>query len=217
MRVLLADDHWFMPDMLRNILNAENPESEVIGAATLGEALSIAGVDKNFDLILLDLNMPGMKSEGSGKYMGLSQMKSVCPNIPVAIFSGEEREEIIEEVLSKGAAGYIPKSLPRNSLIAAINLLVSGMSFAPRPAFQRLSKKHDGQQESATQQAAEKGTNLSAREKEVYRLIVQGLSNKAIAEELGIAEVTVKEYVSAILRKHRVKNRKQIIAAAVRQ
>lgn len=216
MRVLLADDHWFMSELLRGVLNEENPLSEVIGAATLDEAVSIVGQDKKFDLILLDLNMPGMKAGGEFGYSGLKLMKTLCPTIPVAIFSGEEREEVIGEVLAQGAAGYIPKSLPRNSLVAAITLLVSGMSFAPRPAFQRMSNKLEGQQEAAAHQGGEKPTHLSAREQEVHDLIVQGLSNKQIAERLSIKEVTVKEYVSIILRKFGVKSRAQIIAAAVR-
>ncbi|GLR77474.1 response regulator transcription factor (plasmid) [Azospirillum oryzae] len=216
MRILLADDHWFLYESMARLLNEEIPGSEVVGVATLDDAFKEVDRDKAFDLILLDLNMPGMAPGGQDRFSCIDRIKEMRPDTPVAIISAEEDEDIVQEALSRGAAGYIPKSLARNSLVAAMQLLVSGMTFSPRPAIQRISSNADSRGERGPQRGGQKGASLSARESEVLSLMVQGLSNKAIAERLGVKEVTVKEHVSAILKKRGAKSRLEIIAAAVR-
>lgn len=217
MRILLADDHWFMFESMVRLLNEEIPGSEVVGAESLDDAMKVVGSDKSFDLILLDLNMPGMVGRGHDRFSCIDKIKSIVPDTPVAIISAEEDEGVVQTALSKGAAGYIPKSLARNSLVAAMQLLVSGMSSFPRPVSRRVHKATDNHPGvSSGQRGSNEGPSLSAREKEVHSLILQGLSNKAIAERLEVKEGTVKEHVSAILRKYGAKSRSEIIAAAVR-
>jgi len=216
MRILLADDHWFMFESMVRLLNEEIPGSEVVGAANLDEAMKVVDTDKSFDLILLDLNMPGMGGRGQDRFSCIDKIKRMIPDTPVAIISAEEDEVIVQTALSKGAAGYIPKSLTRNSLVAAMQLLVSGMASYPRPVTRRVQKTPASHLGVLGLRDSNKGPNLSAREKEVHSLIIQGLSNKAIAERLAVKEVTVKEHVSAILKKFGAKRRSEIIAAAVR-
>lgn len=217
MRVLLADDHWFLYESMARLLDEEVPGSEVVWVNNFDDALKVVGEDRTFDLVLLDLNMPGMAIGGRDKFVCLDQIKMAIPDKPVAIISSEEEESVVKNALSKGAAGYIPKSLARNSLVAAMQLLVSGMTFSPRPVIQKTSSALSGPHAQALQKTGQKSASLSAREEEVLSLIVQGLSNKAIADRLGVKEVTVKEHVGAILKKRGAKNRLEIIAAAVRQ
>lgn len=216
MRVLLADDHWFLYESMARLLDEAIPGSEVVWVNNFDDTLKVVAEDKAFDLILLDLNMPGVALGGRDRFSCLDQIKKASPDKPVAIFSSEEDETIVQTALSKGAAGYIPKSLGRNSLVAAMQLLVSGMLFAPRPVTQRAGNKLDGPNEVVPQRDNQKTASLSAREEEVLSLMMQGLSNKVIADRLGIKEVTVKEHVSAVLRKRGAKTRLEIIAAGVR-
>lgn len=215
MRVLLADDHWFLFESLARLLKEEVPESEVVGVTSLDDAMKVVDKDKSFDLVLLDLNMPGMAVRGQDRFSSIDKIRNVISDTPVAIISAEEDDGIVQAALSRGAAGYIPKSLPRTSLVAAMKLLVSGMSSYPRPVT-RGERKSDSHAGAKDQRRDNEGMSLSARETEVHSLIIQGLSNKAIAERLSVKEVTVKEHVSAILRKLGVKRRVEIIAAAVR-
>jgi len=151
---------------------------------------AIAAVKKSgsFDLVLLDYNMPGMNGLD-----GLGTMSSANEGKAVALMSGTATPEIAEEAIANGAAGFVPKSLGSKSMVAAVRFMLAGETYAP---FAFLN-----QERSATQSV------LSPRELDVVRGICEGKSNKEIARDHDLQEVTVKLHVKTMSRKLGAKNR----------
>lgn len=211
MKLLIADDHWHVPESLEHLFIKERVEGGVVHkAATLDAAVQIAKQADRLDLIILDLHMPGMKN-----FAGIAIMQALCPTTPVAIMSGDEDPESIRGAMEHGAVGYIPKTLPRDSVLAALRLLAAGMSFWPHGGLvglrEQKARAHD-QHESTEQPSARIAECLTARETQVCELLLQGMTNRAIGEALSITELTVKEHVRSILAKTGHVNRKQMLA-----
>lgn len=193
--VLLADDHEVVRSGLREALQRIEPGFEFCEAASLDEALRVVTHRGRVDIALLDLNMPGM-----GGVEGISKVRQASPDTPVAIISGTIRDQDIEAALAAGAIGFIPKTMRLVAMANAVRLMLAGEKYVPTDFFSRRDQ-------------GEKTSGLTARELEVLRAVATGLSNKGIARELGIEEVTVKLHVANMFRKIGVSNRTQ---AAIR-
>lgn len=187
MRILLADDHDLVRETLAAFLAAEGL-GEVRPASTLNEALAM--LENRFDLVLLDYNMPGMNG-----FEGLARAKAKAPDTPIAIISGTTQRELAEAALREGAAGFVPKTLAARAMVAAVQVMASGEVFAPISLLQ---------QEDPVEGAL---ATLTRRETDVLRGICEGKSNKEIARDLDLQEVTVKLHVKTLSRKLGAKNR----------
>lgn len=187
MRILVADDHGLVRETIAAFLEHEGFEN-VQGAATLQDAIAAVKKSGSFDLVLLDYNMPGMNGLD-----GLGTMSSANVGKAVALMSGTATPEIAEEAIANGAAGFVPKSLGSKSMVAAVRFMLAGETYAP---FAFLN-----QERSATQSV------LSPRELDVVRGICEGKSNKEIARDHDLQEVTVKLHVKTMSRKLGAKNR----------
>jgi DNA-binding NarL/FixJ family response regulator len=192
MRILIADDHELLRDMLRSYLEAEGG-FVVETVADLPTALaSIAVAETPFDLVVLDYGMPGMDG-----YAGLEQAIAASSGKPVALMSGLAPPEVADRVLACGSAGYLPKTLPARSLVNAIRFMAAGEAYLPL----------DLHRPSQAPEAASSG--LSQREREVLLGLCGGLANKEIARDLNLREPTIKLHVKTICRKLNAKNRTQ--------
>ena len=189
MRLLLADDHDLVRETLAAFLLAEGFD-EVRCVATLPEALSVLTKEPRFDLVLLDYTMPGMNG-----LEGLSRARAAVPGVPVAIITGTAQRDLAQAALEAGAAGFVPKTLASRAMIAAVRLMASGDVFAP------ISLLTEEPEMALTLQS------LTRRETDVLRGICQGKSNKEIARDLDLQEVTVKLHVKTLSRKLGAKNR----------
>lgn len=187
MRLLIADDHDLVRDAVAALLRAGGCE-EVKVAGTLDQAIERVKDEGPFDLVLLDYDMPGMDG-----ITGLSEMKRGWPDQPVAIISGVARPSAAREALDAGAIGFVPKAMPARSIIGAVTLMASGSVFAP---FDFLK-----------QDAAPSMGGLTSRETEVLRGICAGKTNKEIAREMELQEVTIKLHVRTLTRKLNARNR----------
>lgn len=187
MRLLIADDHDLVRDAVAALLRSGGCE-EVKVAGTLDQAIEQVKAEGPFDLVLLDYDMPGMDGIN-----GLSEMKRGWPDQPVAIISGVARPAAAREALDAGAIGFVPKAMPARSIIGAVTLMASGSVFAP---FDFLK-----------QDAAPSMGGLTARETEVLRGICAGKTNKEIAREMELQEVTIKLHVRTLTRKLNARNR----------
>ncbi|SFR02137.1 response regulator transcription factor [Poseidonocella sedimentorum] len=194
MRLLIADDHNLVRDAIAALLLAEGAK-EVFAAKNLEEAMHLVRTDGPFDLVLLDYNMPGMSG-----LAGLRQMIDHNEGQPVALISGTAAPAVAKDAVEAGAAGFVPKTLPSKSIYGAAQIMIGGDVFVPFEFMNREEEAHT--------------VNLSKREHEVLRGICAGQSNKEIARELLIQEVTVKLHVRTLSRKLAARNRTHAAAIA---
>lgn len=189
MRILIADDHDLVRETLAAFLLAEG-FTEVRTVATLDTALEELQGPGRFDLVLLDYSMPGMNG-----FDGLARAKAVADGVPVAIITGTAQRDLAEAALEAGAAGFVPKTLASRAMVAAVNLMAAGDVFAPISLLME------------EPEMAEALATLTRRETDVLRGICEGKSNKEIARDLDLQEVTVKLHVKTLSRKLGAKNR----------
>ena len=189
MRILIADDHDLVRDTVAVFLQAEGMDS-VECADTLDAAVAKAEGAQGYDLVLLDYNMPGMDG-----LAGLAKMRRANRDKPVAILSGTATPSVAKDAIAEGAAGFVPKTIGARSMVSAIRLMLSGEVFVPYDFMQQATAKRVG--------------NLTERETTVLRALAEGKSNKEIARDLDLQEVTIKLHVKTLCRKLDAKNRTQ--------
>lgn len=189
LKFLVADDHDLVREAIGSFIETEGAV-EVFLAADLSEALKAIEERGAFDLVLLDYNMPGMNGlEGLGKAIAQNEGK------PVAILSGSASRSTAEEAIKAGAAGFVPKTLGSKSMVMAAKFMAQGEIFAPFNFMQKMG------------QPEELKTGLTQREQQVLRGIAEGKSNKEIARDYDLQEVTVKLHVKTLSRKLDARNR----------
>ncbi len=209
-KILIADDHPLFREAISSVIASGFAGSEVIETQDLDSALELTREHDDLDLILLDLNMPGMHGLN-----GLISLRNEAPTIPVVIVSAEEDKQIVLQAITYGAVGFITKSSPRAQMTEAIQQILNGNVYLPsdiirtgKESSQRRSRHEDNPI------SPELLNSLTRRQLLVLERMSKGESNKQIAYNLNIAETTVKAHVSAILRKLGVHNRVQAILSA---
>jgi len=189
MRVLVADDHGLVRETIAMFLKAEGIE-DVVTVASVDEATAAIAKTGKFDFVMLDYHMPGMNG-----LRGLDRLKGANKGNPVAILSGSATADIANKAIAAGAAGFVPKTLGAKSMISAIRFMAAGEVYVPYGFLQQAENKAVG--------------NLTLRETEVVRGLCEGKSNKEIALDLNLQEVTIKLHVKTLCRKLEAKNRTQ--------
>lgn len=220
MKFLVADDHPLVRRALALTLEKVSPDVTLLQADSLQAALDVVGQHPDIDLVLMDLSMP----DTSG-LDGVREMLRVAAPAPVAVVSAEESPDIALQVLALGGAGYLPKSLPEDVMRAALSLVLAGGTYVPPLVTIRAAAPVTVPPiaDSAPRPAAEPGPrgtrgvqSLTPRQRDVLDLIIEGMSNKEIADRLQVAEATIKVHVTAILRAFGVNSRAKAISAARR-
>lgn len=185
--LLVADDHPLFRAALIQVLHerfAPLQTLEAASAATLGQALQD---HPEVELVLLDLAMPGARG-----FSALLHVRGEYPQVPVVVISSNDHPRVIRRAQQFGAAGFIPKSAPAEDMGAAIRAVLDGGSWFPPMAAERSE---------ADAALAAKFAQLTPQQFRVLLCLADGLLNKQIAHELGLAENTVKVHVTAILKK----------------
>ena len=209
--IIIADDHPLFRDAIKAVILSKFPNCNLYDTYDLDSTLELISERMDIDLILLDLNMPGMDG-----FNGLIKIRNQNPEIPVAIVTAEEDKETVLQSITYGAVGYIAKSTNSKKIAEALANILQGKVYLPSDIIRgKMSKStintHD--QDSSASIDPELVNGLTRRQLLVYERITLGQSNKQIAYDLHIAETTVKAHVSAILSKLGVQNR---IQAALR-
>ncbi|EXJ10822.1 MULTISPECIES: response regulator [Nitrincola] len=211
-KILIADDHPLFRDAICGVIQSAFEGAEIIETENLDNALEIATQDDELDLVLLDLNMPGMNGLN-----GLISIRNEAPTIPVVIVSAEDEKQVVLQAITCGAVGFISKSSPRAQMTEALQQILNGNVYLP-PDIIRQSSEQDSRRNRRQLMQKDVPTellqSLTRRQLLVLERMVKGESNKQIAYNLNIAETTVKAHVSAILSKLGVHNRVQAILAA---
>lgn len=193
-RVLIADDHPLYCDALRAVVPQASPGAEIREAGSQTEVLAAVKSDSDFDLVLLDLNLKGAVGLSC-----LAALRRAAPATPIVVVSAVDDPKIMQQVILGGATAYVPKSAPRQVLINALQAILAGGTFMPAEVISALREARTTQPHN----------ELTLRQRKVLGLLARGLSNKQIARDLEISEITVKAHVSAIFRKLGVVNRVQ--------
>ncbi|NBB12687.1 response regulator transcription factor [Pseudomonas sp. SLFW] len=208
-KILIADDHPLFREAIHNVISDGFPGSEVMETEDLDSALAMTQGHEDLDLILLDLNMPGMHGLN-----GLINLRNEAPTIPVVIVSAEQDKQVVLQAITYGAVGFITKSSPRKQMTDAIEQILNGNVYLPPDIIRSQKPGHRSTPRDAPQLQPEMLEALTRKQLQVLERMTKGDSNKQIAFTLTIAETTVKAHVSAILRKLNVHNRVQAILSA---
>lgn len=203
-RILIADDHGVMRAGLHAVLDKEGDVEVVAEAGTGEEALHLAGVHSP-DIILLDIGLPGMDGIETTR-----RLKHRFPQIQVLILTVYEEESLLREAINAGAAGYIIKRAVQEELISAIRAVSRGDMYI-HPSITRLLLKDFSQPVQVKTGALQL---LTPRERELMGYIVQGFTNRQIAETLFISIRTVEGHRASLLNKLGLKNRVELIEFA---
>jgi DNA-binding NarL/FixJ family response regulator len=207
-RILIADDHPMVRGALATAVESAFGRVEILESAALDELMTQLERIGIADLVLLDLLIPGANG-----FSGLLNLRLSFPETPVVMISALEERRLVDEAIALGAAGFIPKSTPRQEIVAGLRKVAAGNVYVPSDlAGQGTSRASSG----TYTEIAQKLATLTAQQLRVLQLLGTGKLNKEIAYELDIAETTVKVHVSAILQKLNVYSRTQAVVLAGR-
>jgi len=206
-RILIADDHALFREGLRFMLQDLSDKVDLIEAETLEEVEGHLGNGRGVDVVLLDLNMPGMRGITT-----LAGLKEEFPTPQYVVLSASEERADVRQALRYGAKGYIPKSSSRNVMVNALRLVLSGGTYIP--PFLLEADSSEPMRGAIIAPVASGPDGLTPRQNQVLDCLAEGKSNKEIARELGLAEGTVKIHIAGILKALKVNNRTQAVIAA---
>lgn len=197
-RLLIADDHLVVRVGLRSMIDSQQ-DMKVVGEAANGKEAIEKCKEHRPDVILMDLRMPGI-----GGVDATIAIREMMPEIRIILLSTFDGDENIYRALQAGARAYLLKDIPRNEFLRSIRAVNSGQYCIPPAVAARLAQRVPC-------------LELSSRELEVLKRIVEGMSNKEIASSLSVTESTVKNHVNSILNKLNVRDRTQAATTALRR
>ncbi|HET7658588.1 MAG TPA: response regulator transcription factor [Bacillales bacterium] len=202
-RVMLVDDHTVLRDGLKNIFELEG-DIEVVGEAENGAEVVYQIEKTRPDVILMDINLPDI----SGVEL-TETVKTMFPECKVLVLTMYSHDEYFMSAIRAGADGYLLKDVPSQEVVEAIRTVARGESVVHPSLTKKLLDFHKKKTKNR------ETTELTERESEILVCLVEGMSNKQTAEQLGISDKTVKIHVSNIFKKLKVKSRSQAVIYAI--
>ncbi|MCM2319243.1 Transcriptional regulatory protein DegU [compost metagenome] len=197
--ILIADDHPLFRSALQQALSMGlGSEAHLVEVASIAELEARLNEKRDWDLVLLDLNMPGAYG-----FSGLVLLRGQYPQIPVVMVSAQEEAAVVQRSREFGASGFIPKSSPLETIQLAVRAVLDGDVWWP-PQLEEAAALSD-----EVRAVSEGLASLTPQQFRVLTMVCEGLLNKQIAYELSVSEATVKAHVTAIFRKLGVRTRTQ--------
>lgn len=193
--ILVADDHPLFRTAVLHALRAAMPRASVLEASSATMLVDVLDASPEVDLVLLDLTMPGARG-----FSALLHVRGARPEVPVVIISSNDHPRVVRRAQQFGAAGFIPKSAPAEAIGDAVSAVLEGGAWFPAITAER--SEEDAR-------LAARLAQLTPQQFRVLLCLADGLLNKQIAHELGLAENTVKVHVTAILKKLECHSRTQ--------
>ena len=203
---LIVEDHPLFGDALAMTLQSVSGIERVTHAESLAQAAQFLEDGRDFDVILLDLNLPDVDG-----LEGLVALRRIAPEIPILLVTSVNETRVIRASLAAGAAGFVPKHSRREEFRAAFQSLAAGEVYAPDLPCDR---EPGAMAPDNMDRAIRSLSQLTRQQAKILDLICDGMMNKQIAYELSIAETTVKAHVTAIMRKLGVSSRTQAVLLA---
>ncbi|HJW26302.1 MAG TPA: response regulator transcription factor [Rhodocyclaceae bacterium] len=210
LKLLVVEDHALVREGLARLLRQLEDDVEVTETADFEAALGVLDNERDFDLVLLDLALPGIDG-----FAGLNILRQRYPALPVAVVSAFDDLPTVTRVMNNGASGFIPKAFSGDELLGAVREVLTGNIF--RPGSLQSAKIDD-----AAPVPPQRGSvhpsevGLTDRQAQVLALMMRGLSNREIAEQLDLSEGTVKIHATAVFKALGVTSRTQALVAASR-
>ncbi|WP_286786963.1 MULTISPECIES: response regulator transcription factor ErdR [unclassified Pseudomonas] len=198
-QILIADDHPLFRSALQQALTLGlGQQAQLVEAASIAELEAQLAHKTDWDLVLLDLNMPGAYG-----FSGLVLLRGQYSQIPVVMVSAQEDAAVVQRAREFGASGFIPKSSDLETIQQAVRLVLDGDTWWPAQGEGAANLSEEAK-------AAKAGlSSLTPQQFRVLTMVCDGLLNKQIAYELSVSEATVKAHVTAIFRKLGVRTRTQ--------
>src|SRR5215468_4124854 len=210
--ILVVDDHVLIREALRGVLKEVKGDAIVFEASSCSQAMQVIAEHPNLDLILLDLNLPDRDG-----FSALVELGERYPAISVVVLSAQQDRGSVVKALDLGALGFIPKSGQREVMVRALELVFAGGVYIPPEILARdepsARQPNDKQPAAKRPNVSPADLGLTERQVEVLSLMMQGKPNKAICRVLNLAEPTVKNHVTAILKALEVSNRTEAVIA----
>lgn len=208
-KILIADDHAFVREGTRRILEQE-PDLEVVAEAGDGEEAVRLASDLKPDVAIIDVAMPKLDGIEATR-----QIKALCPDVAVLVLSAYDDDQFVFGLLEAGAAGYLLKSVRGHEIVDAIRAVDAGESVLhPSVARKVLNRFASVSSKAQRKKPLEL---LTDREMEVMRLVTKGLSNKDIADGLSLSVRTVQGHLAHIFNKLRVSSRTEAVVHALKE
>jgi two-component system NarL family response regulator len=198
-RLLIVDDHPVVRDGLVAVLHQAEPDLEVVGEAGDGREAVIRWRELRPTVTIMDLQLPLQSGVEA-----IQAIRAEDPDARILVLTTFDGDADIQRALEAGARGYLLKSVRRPVLLEAVRAVAAGQRYLPPSTSARLAEAMESEK-------------LTARELDVLAFLAQGLRNREIAEELGLAEPTVKIHVNNLLRKLQVKDRTEAAVVALRR
>jgi DNA-binding NarL/FixJ family response regulator len=207
MKFLVVDDHALIREAMRGVLVELQHDAVVLEAGTCGEAMGLIHQHPDLSLMLLDLKLPDRDG-----FDVMAELREHHPALSVVMLSAFNDRDNVIKALDGGALGFIPKTGSRDVLVSALRLILAGGVYIPPDILNRTSAAA-GQPVIAGRRPSPGELGLTGRQVDVLALMMQGKSNKLICRALDLAEPTVKNHVSAILKALDVSNRTEAVLA----
>jgi DNA-binding NarL/FixJ family response regulator len=210
MKILVIDDHVLIREALRGVLKQLKGDASVLEASDCRRAMRLVEEHPALELILLDLQLPDRDG-----FSVLAELREGYPAISVVVLSALHDRYNVTRALGLGALGFIPKTTPHEVMLSALQLVFSGGVYIPTEILDHVETSP--QQPAPKQPASDLAQvlpadlGLTGRQIEVLALMMEGRSNKAIARTLNLAEPTVKNHITTILKALKVTNRTEAV------
>lgn len=210
MQVLVADDHQLFLDGIQHILKKLDTVVDITETTQAERAIEILESGKSFDLILIDLSMPGI--DGMSILQRMHERKIW---LPLVVVSGEEDSRKIKSALDSGALGFIPKAHSSQQMLTALKDILDGEIYIPEDIEKQINNLETKRPPAeASSNDALKSSGITKRQFEVLQLLAKGYSNKQIATTLFLTEHTVKTHISALFTALGANNRTECVQNA---
>ena len=210
MKVLIADDYRLLRDSFKSIIE-QNSDIHVVACAENGVQAYQYCEKYMPDLVLMDINMSVCDGLEATK-----MIKAKFPHIKILILTSSADDFVLSEALYNGADGYILKDIGTEELILSIRSTAIGLSIIQRELLDTIISRKNDSSELRSSEKDEVKTTLTKRQHEILQMIVKGFDNKQISQALYIAEGTVKNNITEIISKFRVKDRTQLVIYAIK-